>query len=201
MGNRGWQGSPPADDEEARERIIDAAMRCIDRYGSSKTGLSDVAAELGVTRQTVYRLFPSTEDLFRAVGREAADGFVDLLVSRSDNASDPGEMLVESFAYALERLPKERYLGLLLVSGREAAYSRGVTSSVAFDFAHSMLARMDVDWAGLGFTEQDLDELVEVFLRLLQSFALDPGKPRTRAEMRAFLRRWLVPAIERISAG
>ena len=64
-----------------------------------------------------------------------------------------------------------------------------------------MLSRMDVDWPGLGFSEQDLDELVEIFLRLLQSFALDPGKPRTRAEMRAFLRRWLVPAIDRISAG
>jgi AcrR family transcriptional regulator len=175
-------------------------MRCIDRFGPHKTGLSDVAAELGVTRQTVYRLFPSTEDLFRAVGREAADSFVDLLVSRIDDVSDPAEVMLESLVFTLDRLPKDRYLGLLLVTGREAAYSKGVTSAVAFDFAHSMLSRLDVDWSALGFSDLELDELVEVFLRLLQSFALDPGKRRTRGEMRAFLRRWLMPAINHIIA-
>jgi hypothetical protein len=63
MKNRGWQGNPPADDAEARERIITAAMRCLDRYGPTKTGLSDVATELGVTRQTVYRYLRTLQSL------------------------------------------------------------------------------------------------------------------------------------------
>ena len=28
MGRKGWAGSPPADDAEARKRIIDATLRC-----------------------------------------------------------------------------------------------------------------------------------------------------------------------------
>jgi hypothetical protein len=104
-------------------------------------------------------------------------------------------MLVEMMAYTLERLPKEPYLGLLLTTGREAAFSKGVTSPASFAFARSMLDRLDIDWAGLGYSKCDLDEMVEFLLRLLQSFALDPGRPRTRAEMRAFLRRWVGPAV------
>ena len=45
---------------EARERIVGAAMRCVDRYEPGKTGLSDVAHELGMTWQTVYRYFAGT---------------------------------------------------------------------------------------------------------------------------------------------
>jgi AcrR family transcriptional regulator len=57
MGRRGWGGSPPADDEEARKRIVDAAIRLIERRGAQRTSLSDVAAFLSVTRPTVYRHF------------------------------------------------------------------------------------------------------------------------------------------------
>ena len=40
---RGWDGSPPADDTEARKKIIDAALVCIERRGPAHTTLSDVA--------------------------------------------------------------------------------------------------------------------------------------------------------------
>jgi hypothetical protein len=39
------------------------------------------------------------------------------------------------------------------------------------------------------------DHLVEVYLRTLQSFMVDPGPPRSSGELRAFLRLWLAPAI------
>jgi AcrR family transcriptional regulator len=193
--NKGWQGSPPANDDEARERIIGAAMRCIDRHGPAKTGLSDVAAELGVTRQTVYRLYPSTQDLFSAVAVASTDTFLDRLVARFGHIADPAEMLIEMMAYTLERMPKERYLGMLLDSGPEPSYSRDVTSPIAFQFARSMLKRLDVDWERLGYGDAELDEMVEFLLRVLQSFALDPGPARTRVQRRAFLRRWVGPAI------
>jgi hypothetical protein len=125
----------------------------------------------------------------------STDSFIDRVVARLAGVTDPAELIVECLAYALEQLPNERYLGLLLTTGREVSFSKGVTSSVSFQFAHALLTRLDVDWQGLGYRQRDLDELVEVFLRLLQSFALYPGPPRTPAERRAFLRRWLAPAL------
>jgi len=192
---RGWQGTPPVDDAEARERIIAAAMRCIDRYGAAKTGLSDVATELGVTRQTVYRLFPSTQDLFREVAGVAAQGFLDRLQGRVAELSDPADIIVEALAFTIERLPNEPYVGILLAAGDATSFSQQVTATQGFAVARAMVEQMPVDWPAVGFDDQRLDELTELMLRLLQSFSLDPGKGRTRAERRAFLRRWLGAAI------
>jgi AcrR family transcriptional regulator len=192
---RGWQGRPPRDDEEARERVVDAAMRCIEKFGAQKTALSDVANELGVTRQTVYRLYPSTDDLFLAVGAAAADAFLDRLAAHVAELTDPVDAMVESMAFTYERLPRDPFMGILLTTGRSEAFLRGVTSPTAMAFGHSMLARMNVDWAAAGYDDDELDGLVEFSLRVQASLVLDPPKKRTRAQLRAFLRRWVAPAI------
>ncbi len=45
-------------------------------------------------------------------------------------------------------------------------------------------------------SEEDLNDLVEVILRLLQSFLTNPGpQPRSEAQLRTLLRRWLLPAL------
>jgi AcrR family transcriptional regulator len=197
--SRGWRGNQPANDGEARERIIAAAMRCLDRYGPLKTGLSDVATELGVTRQTVYRLYPSTEELLFAVAEAAADAFVDRMVTQARRHTDPAEMLVECLAFTLERLPKERYLSLLVVPDRRASFTRHITSATGFDLANTLLSRLPVDWPALGVGEPQREAIIEIWLRTLQSFALDPGPVRTRNELRAFLRLWIAPAIDTVS--
>jgi len=189
---RGWQGTPPVDDAQARERIIAAAMRCIDRFGPSKTGLSDVATELGVTRQTVYRLFPSTDDLFQAVSIAAADTFVDRLVARARNLVDPAEMLVESIAFTVEQLHSERYLTLLLAQGPA---SKQFTAPEASNLTRALLHRLPIDWAELGLKPRQQDQLIEIYLRTLQSLLADPGPTRTAKQLRAFLRQWLAPAV------
>jgi len=86
---------------------------------------------------------------------------------------------------------------LLLTPGRPNPHTESVTSDVAQDFAHSMLRQFDVDWAGLGFSDADLDELAEHLLRIIQSFVIDPGRPpRQGDELRNYLRRWVGSAIQ-----
>ena len=81
--------------------------------------------------------------------------------------------------------------------GRPNPHIESVTGDVALDFAHSMVRRFDVDWAGLGFSDDDLDELAEHLLRIIQSFVIDPGRPpRTR---RGTAR--LPAAVGRLSSG
>ena len=45
-----------------RERILEAAYRCIARYGLAKTTVEDVAREAGLSRASVYRTFPGGRD-------------------------------------------------------------------------------------------------------------------------------------------
>ena len=50
------------------ERILDGLIAAIDRHGSRKVSVTDVCAAAGVSRGTVYRYFPTREDLFAALG-------------------------------------------------------------------------------------------------------------------------------------
>jgi hypothetical protein len=40
-----------------------------------------------------------------------------------------------------------------------------------------------------------MDQMVEIYLRTLQSLVIDPGPLRSPSETRAFLRHWLAPAV------
>jgi AcrR family transcriptional regulator len=53
----------PASADDARERILAAAERCIDRHGIRKTTMDDVASEVGLSRPSVYRYFADRDDL------------------------------------------------------------------------------------------------------------------------------------------
>ena len=195
MRTHGWSGSAPATDEEAIARILDAAGKAIDARGADFS-IADVARTLGVTRQTVYRYFPSTESLLVAAAVHAATDFLDRMATHLQGITDPVEAVTEGIATALEWLPKDKHIGLLIVPGRADVHTESVTSDVAVQFANSMLRRFDVDWAGLGFSDADLDELAEHLLRIIQSFVVDPGRPpRQGAELRDYLRRWVGSAV------
>lgn len=153
MRTHGWSGSAPASDEEAVARILAAASKAIDENGAD-ISIADVARTLGVTRQTVYRCFPSTDALLVEAAVHAASGFLDRLAAHLQGITDPVEAVeavAEAIATALEWLPKDKHIGLLIAPGRVDAHTESVTSDVAQQFANSMLRRFGVDWAGLGF--------------------------------------------------
>jgi AcrR family transcriptional regulator len=191
----GWSGSAPATDDEAVARILDAASKAVDERGSD-VSIADVARTLGVTRQTVYRYFASTEALLVAAAVHAADDFLDRLAEHLRGLTDPVDAVTEAIATALEWLPKDKHIGLLIAPGRADEHTASVTSDVALQFANAVLRRFDVDWGALGFTDDGLDELAEHLLRIIQSFILDPGRPpRTGEALREYLRRWVGSAV------
>ena len=189
MRSRGWAGAPPRDDIEARQRIVDAALRCIARHGPSKTGLTDVAAELGVTRQTVYRHFPTTADLLDAAAVSDADAFLDKVQTHVGAArGGPIELVTEMVAYTLESLSDEWFI--------ERSMAYGAVSSLAIDYAHSLLQRLPVNWEKRGYTDADLRSIAELLLRLIISFLHSPSDPpRNAEEMRETLRKWVSPVL------
>ena len=191
MRTHGWSGSAPATDDEAVARILDAASKAVDERGAD-VSIADVARTLGVTRQTVYRYFASTEALLVAAAVHAADDFLERLADHLRGLTDPVDAVTEAIAAALEWLPKDKHIGLLIAPGRADEHTASVTSDVALHFANAMLRRFDVDWAGYGFSDAELDGLAEHLLRIIQSFVIDPGRPpRTGAGLRAYLRRWV----------
>jgi AcrR family transcriptional regulator len=195
MGRKGWAGSPPSDDDEARKRIIDATLTMVDVRGAEQTTLSDVATSLGITRRTVYRYFASTEELFTTVADVALTSFVAQIEAITADM-DVSSQLVEVMAYIIEGLPHEPQLALLLANDRTNMFSRAMLAPDVITRCRAMLQHTHIDWAALNFDEQTIDELVEFLLRNIQSMVIAPSTPpRSGEALRAYLRRWIGPAL------
>src|SRR5437763_4349535 len=83
------------------ERVIDAARRCLARWGIGKTTLDDVAREASCSRATIYRLFPGGKDaLLQAVTRTELHRFFVGLAARFDEATNLEDLVVAGIAYA-----------------------------------------------------------------------------------------------------
>lgn len=195
MRSHGWSGNTPASDEEAINRILDAADQIVAERGSSLR-ISDVARSLGVTRQTVYRYFPTAEALLVTSAMRSADGFIDRVEERVRGLTDPVTAMVESVAFAAENLAGDRQFENLLAQRADGGAVTSLTSETALTFSRAILHRFDVDWRVHGFDEAALDELAEISLRTLHSLLIDPGEPpREGIALRRFVARWLGPAI------
>ncbi|AFP38531.1 Transcriptional regulator, TetR family [Mycolicibacterium smegmatis MC2 155] len=192
---RGWDGRPPANDEEASARIVEAAVALISETGSD-VSIADVAASLGVIRQTVYRYFPTADALMRAAAIASVDGFLDRLTAHVRGITDPAEAMTDGVLYTLEEVSRTPHLGIVLSEPYLHANSGSLASDEAQDFGMRMLKRFDVDWAAYGYDEAAQRELVEFTLRIMLSFFVAPNEAtRSREELRRFIRRWLGGAL------
>lgn len=199
MRSHGWAGSPPADAVEARARILAATRERLAEFGTTST--AEVAERIGVTRQTVYRYFPTTEELLNAAATEAVASMTANLVDHvrdhlAAHGGDSGDAVVEGVAYVYEHLHDDPALNRLLAPGRVSRTVSDLTSTSSIELGRTLIRAFGVDWEALGWDEIRERELVEHLLRMLQSFVLDPGEPaRSPDELRAYLQRWLAPAL------
>ncbi|MGW0161871.1 TetR/AcrR family transcriptional regulator [Mycobacterium sp. NPDC003323] len=199
MRRHGWSGATPADDEEAVGRILDAAKQRIGRFGGH-FGISDVAKDIGVTRQTVYRYFPSTEALLFEASLSEIQPFLDSLAYKVRGVHDPAEAVVGCIAYVLERLPTEKNVSLLLNPGKASVFSAGAASASSMSLGRLLLAQLDVDWDCRGLAQEKHDGLIEIVMRILRSLVIDPVRPSYQAgEIGTLLHMWVAPAVSALT--
>jgi AcrR family transcriptional regulator len=193
MRRHGWGGDVPVDDAAATARILDAARGLLRERPDAAPTIAEVAQRLSVTRQTVYRYFASTQALLVASVSDGIGQFLDDIAEHLRAESSPAEAVIEGIAYTYEQIHRRPDLSLLLAAGGTSAQE--VTSPTSVALGQSILERLPVDWTAAGYDEDELSGLVELMLRTLQSFVLDPGPPRTPDGFRAYLRRWIGPAV------
>lgn len=196
MRTRGWQGNLPRDSDEARARILSAAANCVERYGAQKTRLVDVATELGVTRQTVYRYYSSVDEMLVAVAKAGASDFLDRMKADLADVHTPAEAITETIIYCLRVLPDEPAIGLMVRAGETDFFTREATSAGAVELGAQMLRRLDVDWESHGFDDDAMSGMAEIVMRVWLSFLQYPADPpRSDDDLRQFIRRWVCPPV------
>jgi len=86
-------------ESEARQRIINTALDLFYRQGYQATGINQVIAEAGVSKNTFYYYFPSKEDLCVAYLQARHLVWMGWLQEKIDACSTPYERLVSVFEF------------------------------------------------------------------------------------------------------
>jgi len=191
---RAWAGDPPTLHAAARERLLDAAVRCIARGGMPGANIAAVAAEAGVSRPTVYRYFADQQALIDATLLHAARDLTERLGARLRELDAPAEMAVEAVRFVLREIPREPVLGAIWgTAALDASALASITRRPVLDGSRNAVKDLvrAAGWAG-----EAADEAVEAMLRMLLSLLAAPEPRRSDAALRAFLMRRLVPALD-----
>ena len=97
--------------------VLDAVKRCCGRWGIDKVTIDDIAHESGVSRATMYRMFPGGRDvIFEAHRVYELDRFFTRLLSRIQGATSLEDLLVRTVTCATRELRGDDHLALMLAS-------------------------------------------------------------------------------------
>jgi len=177
----------------SRKKILDATLGLIGSAGFAGVNIAAVAAAAGVTRQTVYSIFGTREDLVsQAVAGLLAQVLGDIR-ARVDTASSPVEYIVELVVAGRAAIRDVPVLGALLHAGQgNPLFDPGMIAR-AKPVAHELLSPIVELEPAL---ESRLDDIVEIALRLGMSVVIfDDEAVHTDDDLRRFLTRWLRPAL------
>ncbi len=97
--------------------VLDAALACSHRLGFSKVTIDDICRESGVSRASVYRLFPGGRDvLFEALRVRELHQFFDHVLAEVDGATSAEAIVVNSVVTATSLLQADEHLAMMLSS-------------------------------------------------------------------------------------
>jgi AcrR family transcriptional regulator len=180
------------------DRVLDGTQRCCEKWGFAKVTVDDIAAESGVSRATIYRLFPGGKDvLFEALRVRELEDFFAVLRSRVEGADTLEELLVRTVVAATRELRADEHLAVMLASAPGEALGQLTVEGVPriIRFAAAFIAPL----ADPFLDRTRSRELIDVLARLVISYFLAPsdvvdlGDPESA---RAFLVPLLAPFVE-----
>ncbi|WP_042937583.1 TetR/AcrR family transcriptional regulator [Rhodococcus sp. AW25M09] len=178
----------------SKQKILDATLGLIAEAGFEDVTIAAVARAAGVTRQTVYSIFTTREDMMS----EAMVGLVVDVIGgireKADRAETPAEFVVETIVAARNLVHREPVLNSLLRScNANPLFAPDVmdrAEPVVRQFLDGYVERNP------GFDSRQFDGIEAILVRTGLSVILFVD-PRIHDDdgLRDYLRRWLVPVL------
>lgn len=161
-----------------RERILAAAVETATVHGIAKLSVGDVARRAGLSRQTLYRHFPSKDALVAEVVQSQAAELIGEVLAASEPHDDPRDALAAGMAAAL-RLTRAHPLLDRLLSTEPEALLPLLTTNGSPVLGQARLVVESIMSAHLPDADAtQLRRLADVVARLLVSYAVSaPDDP------------------------
>jgi AcrR family transcriptional regulator len=179
-------------------RVLDAAKACVERWGVAKVTIDDIAAESGVSRATLYRLFPGGKDvLFEAMRVKGMEVFFNTLRSRVHGHVDLEDLLVGIVVAATTELRADQHLALTLAS--EPGEVLGQLTVEGLPRIMRVASVLLVPMIDEYLPRAESARLVELLARLVISCFLAPTQLVDFGDAesaRDFLRTFIIPAFQ-----
>jgi AcrR family transcriptional regulator len=98
-------------------RVLEAVKTCCERWGIAKVNVDDIARQSGVSRATLYRIFPGGRDvIFEAHRVYELDRFFTTILGHIEGATSLEDLLVSTVTCATRELRDDDHLALMLAS-------------------------------------------------------------------------------------
>ena len=184
--------------DPAELRVLDAAKLCCERWGLAKVTIEDIANEAGVSRATLYRMFPGGKDiLFEALRVRELEDFFIRLSAHIDGAVDFEDLLVRCLMHSTLELRSDQHLSLMLASEPGDTLGQLTVDGLPriIRVATAFLAPVVGGYMPLS----EGARLVELVARLVISYFLAPSEQVDLGEpesARTFVRTFILPAFQ-----
>ena len=162
-----------------RDRILEGALLAMGRVGMRRLTMSDVSERSGLSRGTVYRYFPSKEDLLAVLAEYERDRFADGLRKALEGIPEDQRSLDLVVEYIINYL--RRHPALTLLIDTEPAFVLGFLSQQLPVFRRITEELIDPAMRNTVPVREGwvtVEELNELLLRLVLSVFLVPGESR-----------------------
>ena len=145
------------------------------RLGRSRVTMDDICREAGISRATLYRLFPGGRDvLFGAVREGSLNEFFDSIRSEVEGADTLEELLVRVIVAASRALRDDAHLAVSLAT--EPGIALGDLTFEGVDRIIRVAFRFLEPYAARFIPAERTREIIDVLARLVISYHLSPSR-------------------------
>lgn len=183
----------PGDQQNA---LLDATLRLVSRWGVTKTSMTDIAREAGVSRATVYRVFPrGKQHLFGALARRELADAVDEVRAAFHHGQDLADAITRSLVVAARHL--DDHPAARRVLDEEPELVLPYLGFGRIEIVHRLAITAFAPTAATRVTRERAPWLVEWMVRVFISYvtAPEPALDLTNIDRtRSLVERFVLPA-------
>lgn len=184
--------------------ILKAARRCFDDAGFQKTGIDDIAAAAGISRQTVYRYFVNKQDIIEKIGLAEATLMQKVLFERVARAESISAKITETIVTSIIIARENRYVRKIVESAGSQLVEPGAGPGNIYHWLKMQWLPLLEHGIRIGELSDDvnLDDMVRwVLLAEVMLFVRADRADASDDELRIFINRFVVAPLQATNFG